>query len=179
MPMSKVLLTMPRLRWSARCSAFRGCGTSSFLSSWRAFLPRPIQTRRLGRDRRLSIGGLVLVNDALRRRLVQGPGGGVRQLGGLGVLTSIRGFPEPTNRSLQRRLRRLVTLTSLLVGLDSFELGFDVRHGRPLELLSDVWGTAVQRDGPRYQRCRGRAKFEIASEDVCCESRVRAAAGPH
>jgi hypothetical protein len=56
---------------------------------------------------------------------------------------------EPTNRGLQRGLRRLVTLTSLLVGLDSFELGLDVRHDRPLELfLIWWWGAAVQAQPP-------------------------------
>ena len=33
-----------------------------------------------------------------------------------------------------------------------------------------VWGAAVQRDRPRYQRRHRRAKFARASEDVCCES---------
>jgi hypothetical protein len=49
-----------------------------------------------------------------------------------------------------------------------------------------LWNSSVmygallcKRDGPRYQRWSRRAKFAITSEDVCCESRVRAAAGPH
>src|SRR5215212_7576342 len=96
--------------------------------------------RRLGCNCRFAIAGLVLVDDALRCRLVQGAGSRVRQLSRLGRVPSIGCLTEPTNRGLQRGLRRLVTLTSLLVGLDSFELGLDIRHDRPLELLCDVWG---------------------------------------
>src|SRR5215217_7074170 len=134
---------------------------------------------RLGGDSGLAIRRLVLVDHTFGCCLVQRTRSGVRQLGSLLGITSGRGLMEATNRGLQRGLRRLVALTSLLVGLDSFELGLDVRHDRPLELLCDVWGAAGQRDGPRYQRSGRRAKFAIASEDVGCESRVRAAAGPH
>jgi len=139
---------MPRLRWNVPCSAFRDCGTDFLVrltTAGRAgtltrLLGRAFQTSCLGGDRRLAIGGLILMDDALRSRLVQGTRSGVRQLGGFVDLTGVRSLTEPTNGCLQRRLRRLVTLTGLLVGLDSFELGLDVRHDRPLELLCDVRG---------------------------------------
>ena len=92
-----------------------------------------------GRDSRLAIRRLILVDHTFGCCLVQGTRSGVRQLSSPLGITSGCGLMEPTNRGLQRRLRRLVTLTSLLVGLDAFELGLDVRHDRPLELFLIWW----------------------------------------
>src|SRR5918993_3153983 len=92
-------------------------------------MPTLGQPSSLGGDCRLAVGGLILVDDALGDRLVEGTRGLLRQLGGLGSIAGVRSLAEPADRGAQRRLGRPIALTSLLVRFDPLELGLDIRHG--------------------------------------------------
>src|SRR6476646_6685046 len=79
---------------------------------------------------RLLVGGLVLVDDALRDGLVQL--GGRRLQGVLGgvLVAGVGGLAELADPGAKLALDRLVALGGLLVGLDALELLLDVRHVR-------------------------------------------------
>jgi hypothetical protein len=79
-------------------------------------------------QRRLAVGGLVLVDDALAGGLVQRLAGGP-QRGDRGLpVPGVGGRAETPDRRLQGGLDRHVALTRPLVRLDPLDLGLDVRH---------------------------------------------------
>src|SRR5690349_15043712 len=82
----------------------------------------------LGSKRRLLVGGLVLVDDALRDGLVELARGSALVLGGLLDVTRGSSLTGLADRGLQGGLDGLVAQPSLLVGLDPLDLGLDVRH---------------------------------------------------
>src|SRR5205085_11261265 len=88
--------------------------------------------RRAGRSEALhqaalAAGGLVLVDDALRRRLVDPLD---RQLGGVGIeRPGVGGGDGRLHARLDLRLDRLVAQASGLVLLVALDLGLDVCHG--------------------------------------------------
>src|SRR5690606_31903225 len=73
-------------------------------------------------DRRLLVGGLVLVDDALAGRLVQLAGGVPRQRRGQLVVPGLQRGVELADRRLQRRLDRFVPQPALLVLPDALDL---------------------------------------------------------
>src|SRR5690606_41376885 len=84
--------------------------------------------RDLLRRRRLLVGGLVLVEDALGDGLVELTRGDALVHGGLLDVTRGSGLAGLADRGLQRRLDGLVAQPRLLVGLVPLDLGLDVRH---------------------------------------------------
>ena len=78
--------------------------------------------------RRLAVRRLVLVDDALAGRLVEGLRGGALQLGGLLGVARLDGLAEAADGGADGRADRLVALPALLVRLDPLDLGLDVGH---------------------------------------------------
>src|SRR4051794_16171520 len=87
-----------------------------------------LEGRDLGGQRRLLVGGLVLVDDALRDGLVERTRGGALELGGLLGVARGRGLASLADRGLERGLDGLVAQARLLVRLVPLDLGLDVRH---------------------------------------------------
>ena len=89
--------------------------------------------------RRLAVRGLVLVDHALARGLVELPAGGAQR--GLSRLQvpSVRGLAELADGRAQRRLDGLVPLARLLVLLVSLDLGLYVRHAWESFKVSYGW----------------------------------------
>src|SRR5262249_5193560 len=96
-------------------------------------------------QRRLLVGGLVLVDHALAGCLVQLAAGRHEQLGGLFLVAFSSGLAEPADRSVQRALHRLVAHPAPLVGADALFLRLDVGHA--LFPHFQAWGSLS---------CRGR-----------------------
>src|SRR5581483_2326390 len=92
--------------------------------------PRPAlaEAGGLARHRRLAVGGLVLVDDALARGLVEQPGRRPqRGRRGRGV-TAVRSLAEPAYGGLQLRLDRLVAQPATFVRPVALDLRLDVGH---------------------------------------------------
>src|SRR5690625_4723301 len=81
-------------------------------------------------DRALAVGGLVLVDDALARRLVELARSRAPQDNGLLDVAGVGGHAELANGRLQRRAHRLVALPARLVLQDALLLRLDVRHAK-------------------------------------------------
>src|ERR1700683_549134 len=79
-------------------------------------------------DRRLAVSGLVLVEHALARGLVELPAGGMQRRLGLAEVPLVRGLAELTDGRAQRGLDRLVSLACLLVLLIALYLRLCVGH---------------------------------------------------
>src|SRR4051812_19850098 len=80
------------------------------------------------RQRRLLVGGLVLVDDALGDGLVELARRG-HERDGRGVLVATGdGLADPAHVRAELGLDCLVAQPGLLVGADALELGLDVRH---------------------------------------------------
>src|SRR5215207_11041386 len=77
---------------------------------------------------RLAVGGLVLVDDALARGLVERLAGGRERGRGSGGVAGLGSGADAPDGRLQGGLDGNVALTRLLVGLDPLHLGLDVRH---------------------------------------------------
>src|SRR5215207_9492982 len=122
-----------------------------------------LSSERVGalRHRRLLVRRLVGMDDALARGLVQLARRVLQGGDRLVPLTRVGGLAEAADRSLQRRLDRLVAQPRLLVGLDALELGLDVRHARA---SGDRRGSGcaaavrLQRDNGGYQSSTRRPK---------------------
>jgi len=82
---------------------------------------------RLG-DRRLAVGGLVGVNNALGGGLVELAARLVRECGRFDRISSGYGLTDLAYGSLQRRLHSLVADARLFVGAVPLDLRLDVCH---------------------------------------------------
>src|SRR5690606_14906055 len=102
----------------------RGCGA---LTAGPGLLARGQLGGALG-DRRLAVGGLVLVDDALARGLVELTGGSPLQRNGRLDVALLGGLAELADGRLERRLDGLVAQAALLVLPVALDLGLDVRH---------------------------------------------------
>src|SRR5262245_51164568 len=106
--MSREPRPTPNMRWKPRCAR---------LPSWPPRASSDFVER--ARERRLAVGGLVLVDHALAGRLVQLAAGRHQQLAGLFLVAGLDGLAEPAHRRMKRRLHRLVAQSASLVGLDA------------------------------------------------------------
>jgi len=88
----------------------------------------PSESRGALGDRRLAVGGLVLVDDAFARGLVKLATSLASECCRLLGVTSVGGGVESTHGSLERGFDRLVALPSLLVGENALLLLLDVCH---------------------------------------------------
>src|SRR6185437_3764173 len=79
-------------------------------------------------DGGLAVGGLLLVNHALARRLVKLDGSSAHSQGRLVDVARVSGLAELAHGGLQLRLHSLVALPCLLVLLVALDLGLDVCH---------------------------------------------------
>src|SRR5690606_9400970 len=89
-------------------------------------------------DRGLTVGGLVLVDDALARRLVELAGSLAHQGGRRLRVARLQSGVELADRGLQRRLDRLVAQPTPLVLPVALDLRLDVRHAEASSLLARV-----------------------------------------
>jgi DNA polymerase-3 subunit delta len=80
------------------------------------------------RERRLLVGGLVLVDHTFAGRLVQLAAGGDQQFGGFVLLAGLGGLTEMADRRAKRRLHRLVAQSVALVRAVALLLRLDVGH---------------------------------------------------
>src|SRR6266571_1704609 len=104
-------------------------------------------------DRGLAVRGLVLVDDALARGLVQALRRHAHRHGrGLGVARVGR-LAELAHRGLQRRLDCLVALPGLLVLLVALDLGLDIRHAYA-SLRFVRWSECARREPMARWRAR-------------------------
>src|SRR6478672_5113920 len=115
-PMSRVPPRMRTTRWRRRCAGWPNSRPTAERSE--------LVERQ--RQRRLLVGGLVLVDDTLGGGLVQLAAGGHQQHGGLVLVTRVEGLTEPADSRAKRRLHRLVAQSGALVGTDALFLRLDV-----------------------------------------------------
>src|SRR5215475_9675888 len=121
------------------CPARRGpaaCCQASAFAQFRAALG----------DRGLAVRGLVLVDDALARGLVQALRRGAHRRGRRRHVAGVGRLAELAHRGLQGRLDGLVALPRLLVLLVALDLGFDIRHA---EASLRFWFSSVGAGGSR------------------------------
>src|SRR5690606_35783643 len=148
-----------------RRSANRGSAPSWFCGSERG--------EALG-HRRLAVGRLVLVDDALARGLVQRARRGALQLDGLLGVACLGGLAELPHGGTHGGLDRLVAQAALLVGLDPLDLTLDVGHANassffpPVDcsLSAPAAGIRSSRralDGPCYSASDPPAKSPLPS----------------
>src|SRR5262252_6157175 len=97
-------------------------------------------------DRGLAVRGLVLVDDALARGLVQALRRRLHRHGRRVHITGVGRLAEPAHRGLQRRLDGLVALARLLVLLVALDLGLYVRHAKA---SLRIWFSSVGAGGSR------------------------------
>src|SRR3984957_8471983 len=98
---------------------------------WRSWSPTAAASSDLvesARERRLAVGRLVLVDDALAGGLVQLAVGRQQQLFGLVLVARLDGLAEATDRGVKRRFHRLVAQPAALVGAIALLLRLDVGH---------------------------------------------------
>src|SRR4051794_24362036 len=112
------------VRVSAEPAAPRSPLRSSVRTGWGS------ERRDLLRDGRLAVGGLVLVDDALRRRLVQLLHRDAEGRGGLVLVTGVHGEADVAHVRAELALHGLVAVVGLLVRADALQLRLDVRQCR-------------------------------------------------
>src|SRR3954451_14668665 len=102
--------------------------------------------------RRLLVGGVVLVDDALADGLVQLGGGNLQRVLDRGLVAGLGGGTELADPGAELALDRLVALGALGVGLDPLDLGLDGCHEgsfsrlcRPVVPLTEGVSTARDR----------------------------------
>src|SRR5690606_18493532 len=111
------------------------------------------------RDGGLTVGRLVLVNDALGRRLAELASRVASQ--GLRLVDVTGGgcFMEPPDGGLHLGLDRLVAQAGLLVGENALFLGLDVRHERVPSVWLDRSRGRVNTRPPRLPVLRFTSQF--------------------
>src|SRR3954453_117940 len=105
-------------------------------------------------DRGLLVRGLVLVDHACRRGLVELAAGVCREALGLVDVAGVCGLAEPAHGGLQRGLDRLVALVRRCALSVALDLGLDVRHGAGLVRWSVLDLGCGSRRGARRFRAR-------------------------
>src|SRR5258708_422591 len=107
-----------------------------------------------------AVRGLVLVDDALARGLVQALRRRAHGHGRRFCVTGVGSFAELAHRGLQRRLDGLVALPGLLVLLVTLDLGLDIRHA---EASLRFWFSSV---GAGRFRTRGSPTNSMAGRNT-------------